>query len=250
MTGAVHAVGVAVGLSMAAVACSSDSKAPTVVGSASSSTSIPTVKVAATDTTCVVSRTEVPAGDVTLEVDNQGSVVTEVYLYAPRDTVVGEVENVDPGEKKAFNVKVGGGSYEVACKPNQEGDGTRTPFTVTGAPDPALTAPVDSATARGRTSFNFVVTLTDDAFAKGLSELVPVAGQTIVFQVTNSSSAQPHAFAVAGSDGVTSGDTNAIAPGQSAELRITFPTAGRYTAFDSIGDNRSKGLHATFEVIT
>ena len=45
---------------------------------------------------------------------------------------MGEVENIGPGTSRDFTVDLGAGTYEVACKPGQTGDGIRTEITVTG----------------------------------------------------------------------------------------------------------------------
>ena len=210
----------------------------------------PVVKVTATDTTCDVDRHEAPGGEIQFEVDNNGDVVTEVYLYGPGDRIMNEVENVDAEEKGTFLVKVGGGSYEVACKPNMVGDGIRQPFTVTGTPDPELLKPVDAATLRGVASFPTAVTVADDAFAPFLAQLIPTVNQTVEFQVTNTSTTQEHGFAVAGVDGATMKDTGPIAPLGTVTLPVTFKVAGDYTAYDSVGANRQNGFESTFKVVT
>src|SRR5436190_9621156 len=187
------------------------------------------VKVTATDTTCNLDRHDAPSGDIRFDVHNQGEVVTEVYLYGPGDRIMNEVENVQAADQGTFLAEVGGGSYEVACKPNMLGDGIRQPFTVTGTPDPRLNESVDSATARGLASFDVALSVGDAEFAPGVAAVIPVVNQTIVFQVTNTSTTQPHGFAVAGIDGATMRDTGPIAPGQVAELLVTFEVAGPHT---------------------
>jgi uncharacterized cupredoxin-like copper-binding protein len=96
-----------------------------------------TVAVAAGDDSCDVDRTELEAGAVTFAVTNKGSSTTEVYVYGEDDgkftRVIGEVENIGPGTSRDLDVDLSGGSYEIACKPGQSGDGIRTPVTVSGA---------------------------------------------------------------------------------------------------------------------
>jgi iron uptake system component EfeO len=103
-------------------------------GSASSSGA--TVAVAAAEDSCAVERTELDAGVVTFAVTNKGSSTTEVYVYGEDGgkytRVVGEVENIGPGTSRNLDVDLSAGSYEVACKPGQSGDGIRTPITVSG----------------------------------------------------------------------------------------------------------------------
>ena len=95
-----------------------------------------TVAVTADEKSCDVARTELDAGAVTFAVTNKGSSVTEVYVYGrdgdAYDKVVGEVENIGPGTSRDLDVDLSGGSYEVACKPGQTGDGIRTPINVKG----------------------------------------------------------------------------------------------------------------------
>ncbi|MFI0405965.1 iron uptake system protein EfeO [Actinomadura sp. 3N508] len=90
------------------------------------------IQVTASDSECKVSRTEFPAGHVKLAVENKGSKVTEVYIYAPGDRIVTERENIGPGTKADITAEVKAGSYEIACKPGMKGDGIRQKVTATG----------------------------------------------------------------------------------------------------------------------
>ncbi|SHL03757.1 iron uptake system component EfeO [Pseudonocardia thermophila] len=91
------------------------------------------ITVTASDTACEVSRTEAPAGTITFSVTNTGSKVTEFYLYATGDRIMGEVENIGPGITRQLIVEVpDGGDYTTACKPGMVGNGIRGAFTVTG----------------------------------------------------------------------------------------------------------------------
>lgn len=64
------------------------------------------MKVAASDSACEVSKTEFPAGKVTLEVENKGSKVTEVYVLFPDDRIVAERENIGPGTKASITAEI------------------------------------------------------------------------------------------------------------------------------------------------
>ncbi|MEU9176780.1 iron uptake system protein EfeO [Streptomyces sp. NPDC048550] len=90
------------------------------------------VKVAASDSACEVSKTEFPAGKVTLEVENKGSKVTEVYVLFPDDRIVAERENIGPGTKASITAEIKAGDYEIACKPGMKGDGIRQKIKATG----------------------------------------------------------------------------------------------------------------------
>ena len=92
-----------------------------------------TVAVTATDESCELSETELKAGPHTFEVTNEGSEVTEFYVYGEGDEIVQEVEDIGPGVTREMQVELDAGEYEGACKPGMVGHGIRTPFTVTGA---------------------------------------------------------------------------------------------------------------------
>ena len=91
-----------------------------------------TVTVAATDDACDVASTELPAGTHSFAVTNSGAQVTEFYVYAEGDRVMGEVENIAPGLTRELLVELPAGSYQTACKPGMVGDGIRSDLTVTG----------------------------------------------------------------------------------------------------------------------
>ncbi|MEV7099059.1 iron uptake system protein EfeO [Amycolatopsis sp. NPDC051045] len=91
------------------------------------------IKVEATDTACNVSATTAGAGNVTFEITNKGTKVTEFYLYAEGDRIMGEVENIAPGLNRRLIVEVAdAGKYQTACKPGMAGNGIRADFMVTG----------------------------------------------------------------------------------------------------------------------
>ncbi|WP_433496256.1 iron uptake system protein EfeO [Sphaerimonospora sp. CA-214678] len=90
------------------------------------------ITVAATDTECAVGTAELPAGTSTFTVTNNGSKVTEFYVYAAGDRVMGEVENIVPGLTRDMVVELPPGLYETACKPGMIGKGIRNPLKVTG----------------------------------------------------------------------------------------------------------------------
>ncbi|MGY1782710.1 iron uptake system protein EfeO [Geodermatophilus sp. SYSU D01036] len=90
------------------------------------------VAVAAADDACDVASSELPAGTHSFQVTNSGDQVTEFYVYADGDRVMGEVENIAPGLTRELLVELPAGSYETACKPGMVGDGIRSDLTVTG----------------------------------------------------------------------------------------------------------------------
>ncbi|MFJ2200589.1 iron uptake system protein EfeO [Streptomyces violaceusniger] len=90
------------------------------------------VQVTASDDACEVSKTSFPAGHVKLAVENKGSKVTEVYVYAPGDRIVTERENIGPGTSTSISAEIKTGSYEIACKPGMKGHGIRQKVSATG----------------------------------------------------------------------------------------------------------------------
>ncbi|WP_035305005.1 iron uptake system protein EfeO [Actinokineospora inagensis] len=92
------------------------------------------ITVEAKDDGCGVQRAEAQAGTITFEVSNKGSRITEFYLYAEGDRIMGEVENIAPGLTRRLIVEVpDGGRYQTSCRPGMTGDGIRADFTVKGS---------------------------------------------------------------------------------------------------------------------
>jgi iron uptake system component EfeO len=94
------------------------------------------IAVTATDTECKVEKTEAASGPVTFTVSNKGAKVTEFYIFATGDRIVGEVENVAPGLTRELIVELPAGTYETACKPGMVGNGIRGGFKATGETKP------------------------------------------------------------------------------------------------------------------
>ncbi|WP_413641898.1 iron uptake system protein EfeO [Mycobacterium sp. RTGN5] len=102
--------------------------------SADSSTKAPSeITVNASDTECKLSGTQSGTGPSTFVITNNGTKVTEFYVYGEGERVMGEVENISPGLQRKLVVQLGEpGKYQTACKPGMIGDGLRGDFTVTG----------------------------------------------------------------------------------------------------------------------
>ncbi|MER6427073.1 iron uptake system protein EfeO [Streptomyces sp900105245] len=106
------------------------------------------IQVTAADTTCETSSKTVPAGHVTLKIENKGSRATEVEIVFPDDRIVSEKENIGPGTKYTLTAEVKAGSYEIACRPGMKGHGVRQKLTVTGSGKTAKRDPkLDQAVA-------------------------------------------------------------------------------------------------------
>ncbi|MER8117735.1 iron uptake system protein EfeO [Streptomyces sp. NPDC094031] len=106
------------------------------------------IQVTAADSACDTSATSVPAGQVTLKIENKGSRATEVEILFPDDRIVSEKENIGPGTKYTLTAEVKAGSYEIACRPGMKGHGVRQKLTVTGGSASAKRDPkLDQAVA-------------------------------------------------------------------------------------------------------
>ncbi|MGW4569030.1 cupredoxin domain-containing protein [Streptomyces sp. NPDC004561] len=91
------------------------------------------VQVTAADAECETSSKSVPAGQVTLRIENKGAKATEVEILFPDDRIVSEKENIGPGTRYTLTAEVEAGSYEIACRPGMKGHGVRQKLTVTGS---------------------------------------------------------------------------------------------------------------------
>jgi iron uptake system component EfeO len=127
------------------------------------------IEVSASDTVCEVARADVAAGTVTFKVNNKGSKVTEFYVYAAGDRVMGEVENIAPGLTRELHVELPAGTYETACKPGMIGKGIRGALKVSGSAAP-LTE--DAALAAATASYQRYVKSQTTALLEKTQEFV------------------------------------------------------------------------------
>jgi len=108
-----------------------------VLGACSSSDSTgAATTVVATDSTCRPATTTFEPGTHTFELQNDGTKENELYLYGPKDKIIGEVEHVGPGTSRRMNVELTTGDFELACKPGGAGAGIRVPILVRGKTTP------------------------------------------------------------------------------------------------------------------
>jgi iron uptake system component EfeO len=129
------------------------------------------IAVDASDDACKVARSEAAAGTITFEVTNKGDRVTEFYLYAEGDRIMGEVENITPGLTRRLIVEVSeGGEYQTACKPGMQGKGIRDAFTVTGQADKQVDT--DTKLAEATKSYQRYVNSQCDALLTKTEEFV------------------------------------------------------------------------------
>ncbi|MEU8029860.1 iron uptake system protein EfeO [Streptomyces sp. NPDC049099] len=90
------------------------------------------IQVTAANSKCDTSATSVPAGHVTLKIENKGTKATEVEILFPDDRIVSEKENIGPGTEYTLTAEIKAGSYEIACRPGMKGRGIRQKLDVTG----------------------------------------------------------------------------------------------------------------------
>lgn len=150
----------------AAVALAAAASLLTLAGCAEKSDAKDTdaIQITASDTACEVSKKEFPAGHVKLSVENKGSKVTEVYVYAQGNRIVTERENIGPGTTAGITAEVKPGTYEIACKPGMEGAGIRQKVQATGKSAAAERDPrLEAAVAGYRT---YVQTQADETLPK------------------------------------------------------------------------------------
>jgi iron uptake system component EfeO len=191
------------------------------------------IAVTATDVDCTLDVSTVASGPTTFNVSNTGSEVTEVYVYAKSDegqfsTIVAEVENIGPGTSRDMSADLGGGTYEVACKPGQTGDGIRTTLTVEGEATAGSPSASESASAR-----EIELSITDQGLS-GPSGLSGTTGERIEFAVVNNA-ADGRVFEVKRPDGSVAGETE-IAAGTEGELYVDLADAGDWLLIVEGGD--------------
>ena len=64
------------------------------------------IKVTSSDVACDLDSTSAETGDVDFTVTNNGSKVTEFYVYGNNNRVLGEVENIGPGVSGNLTVEI------------------------------------------------------------------------------------------------------------------------------------------------
>lgn len=124
------------------------------------------VTVTADDTTCAVAVTEMPAGVQVFRISNDGKKVTEFYIFAAGDRIVGEVENVAPGLSRDLRVDLPVGAYQAVCKPGMVGQGIRRPLTVTAGPSLSAAAVDPSLLSAAETYAAYVREQADDLLTR------------------------------------------------------------------------------------
>jgi iron uptake system component EfeO len=127
------------------------------------------IAVKATDTTCDVAKSTLDAGTHVFTINNTGAKVTEFYVYAAGDRVMGEVENITPGLSRELRVELPAGAYQATCKPGMIGTGIRNALTVSGSA-PALTE--DAALQQATTNYTAYITTQSEALVQKTTDFV------------------------------------------------------------------------------
>jgi iron uptake system component EfeO len=127
------------------------------------------ITVKATDTSCEVARSTLDAGTHVFAVTNSGAKVTEFYVYAAGDRVMGEVENITPGLSRELRIELPAGTYQTVCKPGMIGQGIRTALTVSGS-SAALTE--DAALQQATESYRSYITTQSEALVQKTGDFV------------------------------------------------------------------------------
>jgi iron uptake system component EfeO len=187
------------------------------------------VDIRATDTACELSGgTTLQPGRTSFNITNSGSKVTEVYLYGKAGeaftTVVSEVEDLAPGITREMTADLAAGTYQLACKPGQTGDGIRTTITV-GTAAQAATA-TGTGTGTGTAVAREIPLSTDGTKIGGLESASGTVGETIEFELTNGASGARN-LEVKRPDGSVAGEVE-IAAGAQGKLKLELTVAGAW----------------------
>ncbi|MDV8075214.1 iron uptake system protein EfeO [Rhodococcus sp. IEGM 1370] len=129
------------------------------------------IAVTATDSSCDVGASEGTTGNSTFQITNNGSKVTEFYVYGEGDRVMGEVENIGPGLTRQLIVALPDpGTYQTACKAGMVGDGIRADYVVTG--DSVRTAGEDGLLTEAAAGYKRYVVSQIDALQETTASFV------------------------------------------------------------------------------
>ena len=203
------------------------------------------IKVEAGDDSCTADKTDLTAGKVTFDVKNVGGDVTEVYVYGKGsdgdyDRIIGEVENIAPSTSRDFPVSLSAGTYELACKPGQTGDGIRQTLTVTGEGGTSADeseAPYDEEVEVEASNYKL----------EGLEDFTAEVGERIEFKLQNNGTVE-HELEIFAPDGDEIGEIEPVEPGEDGEVIVEFTEAGTYSYKCGIDGHAGKGMRGTFTV--
>jgi uncharacterized cupredoxin-like copper-binding protein len=220
----------ALALAPALAACSSDGSSS---GSSQSSGGNGAIALTATDTSCQPARDEVPAGAVTFAVTNKGSRITEAEIFGQDGDqftkVISEVENIGPGTSRNLAVTLPAGTYELACKPGQSGNGIRTRLTVTGGAGAASTPSPRSPSASGTSESGAAreIELSTDGTRISGETGSARTGERVQVELTNHASS-PRTLEIKNASGAVVAESSSIAPNAKGEVTVRLSTSGNW----------------------
>jgi iron uptake system component EfeO len=195
-------------------------------GTSTSAAAAGRVAVSASDRACRLDRTTLEAGSTTFAVRNTGSKVTELYVYGKQGDaftkIVSEVENIGPGTSRDLTVSLPAGSYEVACKPGQTGNGIRATITVGGG-GPASASPTTQVTPR----YDREVELATDGSRISGGPGRAKVGEVIEFKLSNRATG-PRTLELKDPAGGVAGEVADIKPGGTGEVLVKLSKPGEW----------------------
>jgi plastocyanin len=203
-----------------------------------------TIAVTGTDAKCDVADTSLSAGNIRFNLTNEGKKTTELYVLGEKDRIIDEIENISPGMTRALDVNLKAGTYTLACKPGQTGEGIRQKITVTGAGG-------ETGAAAAKADRVIDVDATEYAFSFDETPTI-TKGEAIEFELSNKGK-ERHEFEVLGPDGEAIGEIPAIKGERKADAVFEFDAAGTYT-YQCIlktaegRTHKSLGMTGTFDV--
>jgi iron uptake system component EfeO len=168
-----------------AIAAGTGVLALALTGCVPNNASATTLKVAITDDTCVVSGTAATAGSISFSISNTGSDVNEFEILAEdKLRIVGEKENITPGQTVSYVAQLEPGTYFTACKFQQVGAPVGlAEFAVTGN---AIAATVDEKKLTDAAVTNYVAYVRSQ-----VAELIPqVAALTAAYEAGDDDTAR------------------------------------------------------------
>jgi len=194
------------------------------------------IAINATDTKCEVAQTDLQAGNRLFRVTNNGGKTTEVYVYGEADRVITEKENIGPGTSATFSANLAAGTYEVACKPGQTGDGIRQTIAVSG-----------SGGAAAKVADRTVALTGADYVFLGMENFSATAGETVEFTMRNDGTVE-HEFEVLLPNGKALGEIGPTKVHKDGKVTLTFDKPGTYRFVCGIEDHEKRGMAGTFVV--
>ena len=129
-----------------------------------------TLTVDVADDTCAVSEATAAAGAINFSITNSGTGINEFYIFADdKLRIVGEKENITPGQTVSFVAQLDSGTYYTACKFESVGSPVGVAeFTVTGG---SASISADDQELADQAVINYISYITSQ-----VDELVPAVG--------------------------------------------------------------------------